>query len=317
MKYKILIGSEIKKAYLPIQVQEGLDIDWLPKSTDKRKTLLELIPKYDALLTYGQKVDPELLDLATKLKIVSNHGVGYDNINVEYAREKRVIVANTPNGPTAPTANIAMGLMISVMRRIVETDRLIRKEAMPWGSVDMYGSSITGKKLGILGMGRIGKELAKRALAFDMEILYHNRNQLPAMEASKYQATYCTFEELITQSDVISIHTPLNKATHHLIDRQALSLMKTTAFIINTSRGNVIDQEALIDALKNGKIAGAGLDVFANEPAVPSEFYDLPNVVLTPHIGSATNEDRKAMFEEALENILQFFRGENVVNRVD
>ena len=316
MKPKILISKFFLNGIPSQDIDENFIVDSLPEGADKRAFLLEHINDYDALLVYGQKVDPQLIDQGSQLKIISNHGVGYDNIDVKYAKSKGIIVANTPNGPTAPTADLAIGLIISVMRRIRQTDQLVRQQSMPWGSEALYGTTVTGKTLGILGLGRIGKALAKRALGFDMKILYHNRNRLPIEVEKEFQAQYATLPEMLAELDILSIHTPLTPNTLHLINAQALATMKPTSFLVNTSRGSVVDQNALIEALKNKTIAGAGLDVFANEPEVPSAFYDLDNVVLTPHIGSATTEDRKAMFEEALGNILQFFKGEPVINQV-
>ncbi len=318
MKNKILVAHPWNEELMTPLQQSNWPIDFMEGSTDTYDRIMEVIPDYVALLVYSQTIDAAIMDRATGLKIISKHGVGYDNVDVSYARKKGIIVANTPVGPITPTADLAMGLMLALMRNIAHTDRMIRAgNQFNWSGLNIFGSTLTHKKLGILGMGRIGKKLAKRALAFDMKVFYHNRNRLPESEEQKYQATYCSFEELLAEMDILSVHTPYKEETHHLIDTAALELMKPQAVLINTSRGKVIDEEALISALQSRKIAGAGLDVFAEEPHIPESLIHLPNVVLTPHIGSATVEDRRAMFKESMENILQYQRGEEVKNRVN
>ena len=257
------------------------------------------------------------MDQASQLQIVSNFGVGYDNVDVNYAKEKGIAVTNLPRSTSRPTATLAMTLILSILRNVSFCDRKLRVDQIDsWVSTSHYGSSPQNKTLGIIGLGRIGKELAKQAAVFGMKIYYHNRNQLsPEIEAA-YQATYVSFEALLRQSDIISIHTPLTTQTHQMIAMPHFEMMKPSAILINTSRGGVIDEEAMIQALQDNKIAAAGLDVFTDEPHIPSAFLEMDNVLLTPHIGTATFEDRQAMFMEAFQNIVDFFQGKNTEARV-
>lgn len=313
---KILIGHPVPQALLDILNQE-LEVHCIASVDQKYEQIIQVIDQYDALLAAAHKVDKAMMDKATRLQMISNHGVGYDNIDIEYARQKGIAVTNLPNSTSAPTATLAMSLILSLMRRVVYCDRKLRQsEIQNWIDPNLYGHAPENKILGIIGMGRIGKALAKRALAFDMKICYHNRNPLSADEAAAYQASYVSLDQLLAEADVISIHTPLTPETQYLIGTPEFAKMKPNAFLINTSRGGVIDQEALIQALQNKQIAGAGLDVFENEPEIPEALLALDNVVLSPHIGTATVEDRRAMMEEAFGNILKFFKGEPLNSRV-
>ncbi|MDX2305976.1 MAG: NAD(P)-dependent oxidoreductase [Microscillaceae bacterium] len=313
---KILIGHPVPQALLNTLNQE-LEVHCIASVDQKYEQIIQVIDQYDALLAAAHKVDKAMMDKATHLQMISNHGVGYDNIDIEYARQKGIAVTNLPNSTSAPTATLAMSLILSLMRRVVYCDRKLRQsEIQNWIDPNLYGHAPENKTLGIIGMGRIGKALAKRALAFDMKICYHNRNPLSADEAAAYQASYVSLDQLLAEADVISIHTPLTPETQYLISTPEFAKMKPNAFLINTSRGGVIDQEALIQALQNKQIAGAGLDVFENEPEIPEALLALDNVVLSPHIGTATVEDRRAMMEEAFGNILKFFKGEPLHSRV-
>lgn len=316
MRPKVLLTYPVSPKRLESM---SADFDCIAVSSveNRQAETLELIDDIDALFCMGVQVQQEMIDKAKKLGIISNFGVGYDNIDVAYAQSKGIIVTNTPQSVTAPTANTAMALLLDVCRRVSELDRKLRQNAIPnWNAPSFQSTAIGGKTLGIIGMGRIGKAMAKRARAFDLRIIYHNRNRLPEDVEAAYAATYCTLDELLQQSDILSLHMPLNKATHHMIGARELALMKDTSYLINTARGGVIDQAALIEALQNKSIAGAGLDVFEKEPEIPTALLALDNVVLTPHTGTSTPQARQDMFMEAYQQIQLFLSGKEPTARV-
>lgn len=282
--------------------------------------VLSMIGGYDALLSmWNFPVDKQLLDAAKRLKIVANFAVGFDNIDVAEATAHGVTVANTPDPVTAPTADIAMGLMIDVMRRICSFDKLQRRGDYKKGIMKNLGTSLEGKRLGILGMGRIGKAVARRAAAFGMQIVYNNRRCLPAAEEQLYCAQYVGLDELFSGSDVVSLNAPLTADTYHIVDGARLAQMKPSAFLINTARGALVDERALVEALRSGSIAGAGLDVYEFDDTVSRELLELDNTVLTPHIGTQTMDGRREMAQFAATNIANFFCGGRVarVNKID
>lgn len=308
---KILVTYNI-----PREPFQNLPADWeitFPeKEALKKDDIIRMLPDYDILLAvFSRPIDKEMLDAGKKLKLISNYGVGYNNIDVKYAREKGITVTNTPRSVSMPTAEMAMALMLAVARRVAECNMRIRteKETM-WGTMRNLGFGLQNKTLGIIGMGNIGKNVARMAEAFGMHILYHNRHS----EVPGY--TSADLDTLLKESDFISIHTPLTPDTQHLIGAREFSLMKKTAILINTSRGPVVDEEALAECLAHRRIAGAGLDVFEKEPHISKQLYHLDNVVMTPHTGTGTIDARIAMGEEALENIRNFIEGHptNVVN---
>lgn len=277
-----------------------------------KEEVIRLLPEYDILLSiFNLAVDKELINAGKRLKVISNYGVGFNNIDTRYARAKGIAVCNTPDSVCNPTAELCLALMLSTARKIAECDRRIRteKESM-WGTMKNLGYSLEGKTLGIIGMGNIGKNVARKATAFGMNIIYHNQ------KSTVEGYTRTDLDTLLHEADFISIHTPLNEATRHLIGQRELGLMKKTAFIINTARGAVIDEKALTQALQTRQIGGAALDVFENEPHVTEELYRLDNVVLVPHLGTTTIDTRIAMGKEALQNILNFFTNQptNIVN---
>lgn len=310
---KILVTYNLPR--LPF---ENLPSDWeitFPLNEQmSREEILRLLPEYDVLLSIFHShdlVDKEIIDAGSKLKLISNYGVGYNNIDVQYAREKGIAVTNTPHSVNNPTAELAMALMLSAARRVSECNLRIRKEKESmWGTMKNLGFSLDGKTLGIIGMGNIGRNVARKAEAFGMNVIYYNRRT----EVAGYQRT--DLETLLRISDFITLHTPLTAETRHLIDIREFSLMKPTAILVNTARGAVINEKALVEALKSHVIAGAALDVFEDEPHITEALYGFDNVVLTPHIGTGTIDTRIAMAEEALTNIRNFFNGTptNVVN---
>lgn len=263
----------------------------------------------EALVAVWYPVGASLLDAAPNLKVVANTAVGYDNIDVVECARRGITVTNTPGVLTEATADVAFGLLLAVTRRLAEGDRLIRRGQFPLGFSQMLGVGLQGRQLGVVGMGAIGQAVARRGRAFGMSVVYFNRRQLPAEIEAELAARRVELDELLATSDVVSLNCPYTPETHHLLDARALGLMKPTAYVINTARGKVIDEPALVDALTEGRLAGAGLDVFESEPHVHPGLLALDQVVLTPHIGSATSETRGAMAELAVRNVLAVLAG--------
>lgn len=271
----------------------------------------------DAVIcTLMDHIDASLLGGATHLKIVANYAVGYDNIDLAAARERNIVVTNTPDVLTDATADLTWTLLLAVARRVVEGDAWLRTGTWTgWRPTQMLGMDVTGKTLGIIGMGRIGQAVARRAQGFRMPVVYASRQPCRTAPAGTSWA-HLPLPDLVRQADFLSLHVPLSGATRRLIGPQELALMKTTSVLINTSRGAVVDEDALVSALKAGTIAGAGLDVYEREPAVHAGLTTLPNVVLLPHLGSATRETRVRMGMICLENIAAVCNGEPAPNRV-
>jgi glyoxylate reductase len=243
--------------------------------------------------------------------------VGYNNIDVPACRKRNVLVTNTPGVLTDATADIAMALILMSTRRLAEGERVIRaQQPWQWGMFYMLGSSIQGSQLGIIGMGQIGAAVARRARAFGMTIAYTKRSPLDAETATELNATHMELDELLATSDVVSLHCPYSPETHHLMNASTIGTMKKSAYLINTARGPVVDEEALATALQQGKIAGAGLDVFEKEPTVHQALIGLDNAVLIPHLGSATVETRTAMANLAVTNALAVLSGKTAPNLV-
>lgn len=263
-------------------------------------------------------IDKEIIDACgDSLKIIANYAAGYNNIDTEHARLKNIAVSNTPDALTNATAEIAFALMISVMRRIVESDRFTREgKFIGWRPSLLLGEELAGKTVGILGMGRIGQSFAKKCRAFDMHIIYHNRNRLATDIEMMYSAEYVDFEELVQRSDVVSIHSPLTAETKHLFTASTFARMKDGVYIVNTGRGPVVKEDDLADALVSGKVAGAGFDVYEYEPKVCEKLMALDNVVLLPHIGSASTYARSKMSEMAAESVIAALHGESIPRRV-
>ena len=240
-----------------------------------------------------------------RLKLLANFGVGVDHIDLAAARAAGVVVTNTPGVLTDDTADMVMALILSVPRRLAEGEKLVRSgEWRGWSPTGMLGHRITGKRLGIIGMGRIGRAVATRARAFGLTVHYHNRHRLPAEVEGELEATWWdNLDAMLARVDIITINCPHTPETHHLIGAKQFALMQRQAYIINAARGEIVDENALCEALAAGRIAGAGLDVFENEPAIDPRLLDLPGVVLVPHMGSATFEGRQAMGEKVIANI--------------
>ncbi len=284
-----------------------------------REQLLDLVAGADAVLTQlGDRVDDELLEAAGPgLRCVCNVAVGHDNVDLAAAARRGVAVTNTPGVLDDATADLTLGLILAATRRLGEGERLIRS-GRPWRwSMDfMLGQGLRGKLLGVVGLGGIGARVAERARAFGMRIAYNNRGEAPPAVTGPLQAERLELDELLAAADVLTLHCPLTAATRHLIGARELGLMKPTATLVNTARGPVVDEAALVQALRAGEIAAAGLDVFEREPEVDRGLLELENVVLVPHLGSATVETRMAMAELAARNAVAAARGEPLLTPV-
>jgi glyoxylate reductase len=284
-----------------------------------RGDLLELVAGADAVLTLlGDRVDAELLDAAgPQLRCVANVAVGYDNVDLEAAAARGVVVTNTPGVLDDATADLTLALILAATRRLVEGDRLVRSgRAWSWGMHFMLGSGLQGRLLGIVGLGGIGRKVAQRARAFGMRIAYHSRHSAPAEVEAELEAERMPLERLLAEADVLSLHCPLTPETHHLIGPAELAAMKPSAVLVNAARGPVVDEGALAAALEEGRIAAAGLDVYEREPHVERRLPELDNVVLSPHLGSATVETRTAMAELAARNAISVLSGQGPLTPV-
>lgn len=292
---------------------------WEETGPVDRRILLEKAADADGLLvTLSDRIDDELLSLCPNLKVVGNYAVGYDNIDVEAATRKGVLVTNTPDVLTNATADIAFLLIMASARRMVEANEFLRSgDWITWHPNLLLGADVSEAVLGIVGMGKIGQAVARRAKGFDMDILYVNRSPKPEIE-SMLGAKHVSLEDMLSKSDFISLHCPLSDETRGLIGEQELRLMKKSAFLINTSRGPVVDQKALFKACSEGWIGGAGLDVFDKEPVPLDEpLLTLKNVTTLPHLGSATVKAREGMARKAAENVLAALEGRRPADLVN
>ncbi len=291
-----------------------------PKGRDfSQEELGELIEDCEVLCSvFDIPISAELLKKGKKLRLVANYAVGYNNIDIDFAKQNGIAVTNTPKAVVEPTAELAMSLMLAVSRRSAELDRLIREEKgqVKLSRIERMGIDLYGKTVGIVGYGNIGASVARKCQAFGMTVLYYKRSRLDPAEEERLGLRYADLDDLLQASDVVSLHTPYTKASHHQIDERALSLMKETAILINTARGAVVDEAALIAALSNGTIAAAGLDVFEDNDVPRKGLLDLDNVVMTPHVGTQTYEARRRMAEEVSENVLGFLAGRSDISRV-
>ena len=292
-------------------VQEPLDA--LPA----RSTLREGLCRSDAaIVTLGDHIDAETIHAATRLKILANYAVGYNNIDLMAARQRGLIVTNTPDVLTDATADLTWALLLATARRIVEGDTLVRSGRWTgWSPTQLMGAEISGKTLGIIGMGRIGQAVAQRGMGFRMLVRYHTSQPMIASSLPG-EWEYRTLQDLLMEADAVTIHVPLTPATHHLIGARELTWMKPTAFMINTARGPIIDEGALVEALKKGIIAGAGLDVYEQEPAIHTALVQLKQVVLLPHLGSATLHARVQMGLVCVNNIHAVLEGRPAPNQI-
>jgi glyoxylate reductase len=285
-----------------------------------QEQLIQAVKTADVLVpTVTDSLSASVIEQAgPQLRLIASFGTGVDHIDVKAAREKGITVTNTPGVLSEDTADVAMSLILAVPRRIVQGDIKVRSGQWDgWSPTGMLGHRINGKRLGIIGMGSIGQAIARRAKAFGMSIHYHNRKAVhPSIEAELESTYWETIEQMLPRVDIISINCPSTPATHHLLNKERLSLLSPHSYLVNTGRGDVIDEMALIELLKENKIAGAGLDVYEHEPVISAALIDLPNVVLLPHIGSATIEGRHAMGDKVIINIQTFLDGHTPPDRV-
>lgn len=316
---KIVVTGKIPEVALEKLKKSHEVISWGEETPISRDEMLKRVSGANVIVSLlTEKIDEEVLTSAgDDLKAVCNVAVGYNNIDVAACKSRNVLVTNTPGVLTDATADIAMALILMTTRRLSEGERVIRnQDPWAWGMFYMLGSSIQNRTLGIVGMGQIGIATALRAKSFGMKIIYTRRNRLDEKMEKELSAQYVSLDELLQQSDIVSLHCPYSTETHHLISDAQLSKMKKTSYLINTARGPIVNEESLANALINKTIAGAGLDVYENEPKVNEKLLKLDNVVLLPHLGSATVETRTAMATTAANNALEILSGNKPLNPV-
>lgn len=299
-------GLEILKRCCQVEVSDYDGV--IPRSL-----LLEKVKDTDGLLVLlTDMIDKKVIVAAgKKLRVISNYAVGYNNIDVVEATKRGIMVTNTPGVLTETTADLAWALLMCIGRRIVEGDKLVRAgKFRGWEPMLLLGTDIHESTLGLIGFGRIGQAMARRAKGFNLKVIYYDREPVPPIIEKELGASYVSFDELLRKSDFISVHVPLTEETFHLIGQEEFSMMKKESYLINTARGPIIDEKALVKALKGGVIRGAALDVFENEPAIEQELMALDNVVIVPHIGSASYRTRTKMAIMAAKNLISALKGE-------
>ncbi len=311
-------------ARLPEEVLAGISREHLVEvhgedAPLEREKFLAGVADADGLLcTITDRVDGELLSRAPRLKVIAINAVGFDHVDMQAATRRGIPVTNTPGVLTDATADLAFALILATARRVIEGDRMVRTGNFKfWAPFYFLGWQVTGKTLGIVGFGRIGKAVARRAAGFDMKVIYHGRNRLDPGEEQRLGVRFAPLDELLKESDFVSLHVPLRQATRHLIGPGELAMMKRSACLINTARGQVVDEGALVEALREGRIRAAGLDVYESEPELSPGLAELDNVVLLPHVGSATIETRTRMALMAAENLMAGLRGERPQNCIN
>ena len=319
MAPRVLITHKLADEAVEV-ARQACDVHFTPLDQPlDAATLRQAIVGMDGIISVvTDTIDTAFLEAVADLKVVANVAAGYDNVDVPAATRRGVVVTNTPGVVTESTADLTWGLLFSIARRIPEADRYIRAgKWKAWRLMALLGNDVHGRTLGIVGMGNIGQAVARRASGFGMTILYHNRHRLPETLEFELGVTWVELQTLLQTADFVSVHTPLSTETRHLIGEKELRMMQPTAYLINTSRGPVVDETAVIRALQEQWIAGAGLDVFEQEPDVPQALKDLDNVVLLPHIGSASIASRTRMAVMAAQSVVAVLQGErpqHVVN---
>jgi glyoxylate reductase len=302
------------------RLKRDVDVEANPEDRilSKQELIERLQDKDGALTLLTDAVDLEVLQSAPKLKVVANFAVGFNNVAIDSATNLGVAVTNTPGVLTETTADFAWTLLMAAARRVVEGDKFARAgKFKAWGPKMYLGHDVYGKTLGLVGLGRIGQAVARRAAGFNMHVVFHDSESIPEQVIKDLGVTRIPLDELLRISDFISLHVPLLQETHHLLNDQTFALMKPTCIVINTSRGPVVDEKALVRAVRDRKIAGAGLDVFEREPKIEPELFEMENVVLAPHIASASHETRLKMCMMAAENLLAVLKGQRPPNLVN
>jgi glyoxylate reductase len=315
---KIFITRDIPNEAVNFLTKKGFDVKvYKSKTAIPRKQLIKEVNKIDGLISLiTDKIDREVIENMPKCKIIANYAVGYNNIDVAFAKEKDIIVTNTPDVLTDSTADLTLALVLACARNIFQGERLIRENKfLSWHPKLLLGIELKSKIFGIMGAGRIGTAVAVRVRAFGTKIIYYSNNKNDFME-NELDAKKVSLNFLMRNSDFVSINLPLNKKTYHLINKESLALMKSSSIIINTARGEIIDEQALADTLKNEKIFAAGLDVFENEPKVNKTLLKLKNLIILPHIGSATIEARNQMAMLAAKNVALVLTGKKPLTSV-
>lgn len=318
-KPKVFLTRELPSEVMKrLEKETVLEVNGEDKVLSKEEIIQGLKGKDALLCLLTDSIDEEVLSADPALKIVANYAVGYNNIDIEAATARGIPVSNTPGVLTETSADLAFALIMAVSRRVVEADAYLRSGKWGgWGPLQFLGPDVYGAVLGIVGLGRIGKAVARRGQAFGMKVKYWNRTRLSAQEEQQEGLEYLPFEDLLRTADFVSLHVAFAPETTHLISDPELKMMKPEAVLINTSRGAVVDEKALVKALKEGQIWGAGLDVFEHEPAVEAELLTMKKVVLLPHLGSASVATRTKMGMMAIDNILAAWRGEKIPNLVN
>lgn len=318
-KKKIFITSQIPEIGINLLTKKGFEVELFNKENNiSEKELIKRAKYASGIITLlSDKIDKNIIDQLTKLKVIANYAAGFNNIDIEYAKQKGIIVTNTPNVLTESTADLTLALILSCARRLNEGIELVHKRKFKgWAPKLLLGIELNNKTVGIVGMGRIGYAVAKRLKAFGCKIIYYSNNK--NLDAEKFlNAKKVSLSELMKKSDIISLHIPLNNKTKNLISKEKLELLKKDAILINTARGEVIDENHLISMLKEKRIFAAGFDVYQNEPRINSELLKLKNVVALPHIGSATTEARNKMSELVAKNVIAVLSGKNAITPVN
>jgi glyoxylate reductase len=318
-KPKVFVTQNIPQAGLDLLMKECEVFVNTEDRVLSKGEIMERLKGMDGMLCLlTDEIDGEIMDAEPNLKVISNYAVGFNNINVDEATKRGIPITNTPGVLTETTADFAWTLLMGIARRLVEADKFTRAGKFKgWRPRLLLGSDIYGKTIGIVGMGRIGQAMARRAKGFNMNILYYDEYRPDAKLEKELGITYAPFDELLQKSDYVSIHVPLMESTHHFIGERELKLMKKSAYLINSARGPIVDEKALVKALKEKEIAGAGLDVFEDEPELAPGLAELDNVVIATHIASATVETRSKMATMAAEGCLSVLKGEKPVNLVN
>lgn len=315
-KAKVLVTGIIPEAGLT-ELRQNFDVTYDPEK-ETREWILENLKSYDGLLLMGTKADRELIDAGENLKIITANGVGFDHIDIEYAKEKGIVVSNCPMGVRVPTAEMTFALLLATVRRLSFYDKVVREGNWIDVSEQKYmGMSLQGKTLGIYGMGRVGSEVGKFCQALGMKVIYNDVRRLDEELENKLDVKYVEFETLVKESDVITLHAPALPSTEGIFNSDVFKNMKSSAYLINAARGVLVKEHDLTVALKTGEIAGAGLDVFENEPEVSSELRELSNVIMAPHAGTGTLEARTAIAKEASNNLISFLTKKQPLNYVN
>lgn len=319
-KAKILVLGGLREDALT-DLKNECDVTIGPvghRPEDDRQWVLDHIADFDGVIVAKMVFDKEMIDAAKNLKMISTYGVGFDHVDTEYAKEKGIIVSNCPKSVLRPTAELALTMILASARRLRYYDHALREGVfLNADEYDNQGYGIEGKTLGIFGMGRIGQQVARFAKALGMKVMYHNRHELDSKIETELDTKYVDFDTLVKDADFLTLHAPATDETYHISNNKVFKQMKDTAFLINVARGSLVDSDALIAALKDGEIAGCALDVFENEPHPKQELVDMDNVIMTPHVGSATHGARYALSKEAAANVLSFFKAGKAINRVN